>query len=73
MGMISPELAKILKDRLKQKEWDKKGFPPELIRRKWHFKQIINIIFDNIEKKGKVYQRLLDLRKSKKVDNNKKS
>ena len=66
--VITPELAKVLKDKLKQKEWDKKGFPPELIRRKWHFKQIINIAVDNIEKKGKIYQRLLGL---KKVDKSK--
>lgn len=71
-NIVSPELAKILKDKLKQKEWDKKGFPPELIRRKWHYKQIINIIIENISKKGKIYQKLITLKKGIKIDKSKK-
>ena len=70
--MLSPELAKILKDKLKQKEWNKKGFPPELIRRKWHWKQVINIVIDNISKKGKIYQKIIELKKGIKIDKSKK-
>ena len=69
MGMLTPEVAKIIKDKLKQKEWDNKGFPPELIKRKWHWKQIINIAIDNISKKGKIYQKIISLKKGKKIDN----
>lgn len=71
-NMLSPELAKILKDKLKQKEWNKKGFPPELIRRKWHWKQVINIVIDNISKKGKIYQKIIELKKGIKIDKSKK-
>ena len=66
MGMLTPELAKMLKDRIKQKEWNKDGFPPELIKRKWHWKQIINIAIENISKKGKIYQKIISLKKGNK-------
>ena len=66
MGLLSKELAGIIKDKLKQKEWNKDGFPPELIKRKWHWKQIINIAIDNISKKGKIYQKIIALKKGDK-------